>query len=98
VKVEKRISIASVVVASRNQISADLVGERVILHLDKGFYYGLDEVGSRIWESLQRPKRVGQVLETLLERYNVDREQCQRDLLKLLEELLSENLIEMKKE
>lgn len=89
------ISINSIVVAAKDQVSSDLGEEAVILSLNKGVYYGLDEVGARIWDLIQEPKAVSQIRDLLLDEYNVEPERCERDLLALLEELVAEDLVEV---
>jgi hypothetical protein len=89
------MSVDSVVVASKRQVSSDLGGEAAILDLEGGVYYGLDEVGARIWELIQEPKPVSEVRDVLLEEYDVEPERCERDLLALLDRLAEERLIEV---
>lgn len=92
---ENYLSIDSIVSAVGGQLSADLDGETVILHLESGTYYGLSEVGARIWTLIQEPKSVGDVRDALLEEYDVEPDLCERDVLALLVELASHNLIEI---
>lgn len=89
------LSLNSTVVATKEQVSCDLAGEAAILQLKSGIYYGLDAVGARIWELIQEPKRVGQVLETLLEEYDVEPAHCESDLLSILQEMADRELIEV---
>lgn len=91
----QHISLDSIVVVEKNQVSTDLAGEAVILNLESGMYYGLDEVGARIWELIQQPKRVQVILETLLNEYEVEPDQCEQDLLALLQSLTTAKLIEI---
>lgn len=86
----------SIVVASTNQISSDLGEEVVILNLKDGVYHGLDSVGARIWNLLQESKSINDILNILLEEYDVEPERCERDLLALLEKLEQNGLIEVK--
>ena len=81
-------------VAIRDQLSSELGGETVILHLGAGVYYGLDEVGARVWVLLQRPRRVGDLCRELLAEYDVEAERCERAVLDLLAELSNAGLIE----
>ncbi len=90
------LSLRSQVVAARDQVSCDLVGEAAILHLGSGVYYGLNSVGARVWALLQEPVRVERIRDTLLTEYNVEPEQSERDLLVLLEQLAAEGLIEVR--
>lgn len=89
------ISGCSTVAVVKDQISADLADEAVILHLESGVYYGLDGVGARIWALIQEPKVVNDVRDTLLDEYDVDPERCESELLAFLEELAAQALIEV---
>lgn len=83
----------SVVCASTEQLSSDLADEVVILNLQNGMYYGLNPVGSFVWQRIQQPIRVAQLHDQLLQRYSVDADTCAEDLLALLEELAAAALI-----
>ena len=93
---ERTISECSTVVAAKDQISADLADEVVMLDLKSGVYYGLDAVGARIWSLIQEPKAVSDIRDTLLKEYEIDPSRCERELLTLLQELATEGLIEVK--
>ena len=43
----------AIVKAAKEQVSCDLAGEAVILNLKSGQYFGLNEVGTRIWNLIQ---------------------------------------------
>lgn len=77
------------------QTSCDLGDERVLLNVATGVYYGLDPVGSRIWELLEGPRSVAVLVQSLREEYDVDAGTCERDTIALLERLLGEGLIEV---
>jgi hypothetical protein len=76
----------------------DLSGEAVLLNLADGKYYGLDGVGTRIWELLSESGRLDQTYQTLLQEFDVSPEQLQKDLLQLVEELVSRGLLNVKRE
>ena len=90
------ISDRSVVVAAKDQVSCDLAGEAAILNIKSGVYYGLDPVGARIWNLMREPREVSEIQNTITGEYDVEPEQCARDLMALLEKLLAEGLIELK--
>lgn len=92
-KLETEILESSVVVASTEQISSDLGGEAVILNLKSGVYHGLNEVGASVWSLIQEPHTVSDIKQTLLSEYEVEAEQCQNDLMALLEGLFTAGLI-----
>jgi perosamine synthetase len=86
---------ASIIQVASEQVSCDLAGESVILSLKSGQYFGLNEVGARIWNLIQEPKTVGAVLDAVLEEYDVALDQLERDLFALLEEMANKELIEV---
>lgn len=90
----KAVLDSSIVVASKNQIFSDLVGEAVILDVTSGVYYGLNEVGCSVWNLIQEQKTVKEVRDTLLAEYEVDVNQCNNDLLQLLHNLAGHGLVE----
>jgi hypothetical protein len=97
-RMESVVSERSVVSAAKDQISSNLGGEVAILDLDAGVYYGLDEVGARIWELVRDPRRVGEIQATIAEEYDVEPDRAKRDVLALLQQLADEGLLEVKDE
>jgi len=91
-----KIDLNSVVAAAADQVSCDLQGEAAILNLKTGVYYGLDDVGASVWRMLDGPRRVDELVDALLGEYEVDREECQRDVIALLGELAVRGLIEIR--
>jgi Coenzyme PQQ synthesis protein D (PqqD) len=76
------------------QVMARQVGEEtVILDLASGTYFGLDPVGARIWQLLTEGRTLVEVCETILAEYEVTREDIERDVLSLAEELHAKQLI-----
>ena len=82
------------IVVSKDQISRHLGDEAAILNLKKGLYCGLNEVGACVWSQIQEPRSIQGILDVLLNEYDVDPEQCKGDLLKLLQQLADNDLIE----
>ena len=95
---EEKINVYSVVVVTKDQVSADLSGEAAILNLKSGVYFGLNTVGASIWKLIQEPRSVNEIRDTLVQEYDVEPGKCEKDLLALLEELLSKELIEVTNE
>ncbi len=94
--VSPAVTIRSVVVVAKDQISCDLAGEVAILNVKKGVHYTLDPVGARIWTLMQEPRAVVDIQNAITDEYDVEPEQCARDVIVLLESLLAEGLIELK--
>jgi hypothetical protein len=74
-------------------MARELGGEIVILDLASGNYFGLDEVGARIWKLIGEGKTLGETLDILLAEYEVERPQLEADLLGLVERLEAQGLV-----
>jgi hypothetical protein len=81
------------VVVSDQQVFTTLGSEAVILGMRDGVYYGLDSVGARAWALLATPRRVSELVATLVGDFDVERERCTADLLALLDDLLARDLV-----
>ncbi len=72
----------------------EVSGEIVLLDLASENYFGLDEIGARIWTLLSEGNSLGSVLDTLEQEYDVERAVLENDVGSLLEELITAGLIE----
>ena len=92
------ITLDSVVVAAKDQVSCPLAEEVAILHLGAGAYYGLDPVGARIWSLLGSPHAVRTIRDAIVAEYEVGADQCEQDLVAFLRQLAEARLIEIRDE
>jgi hypothetical protein len=69
--------------------SSDLL----LFNMDNGSYYALNEVGSRTWELCDGTHSVAQLVCILAKEYDASVEILETDILELLEDLQSKNLI-----
>jgi len=72
---------------------SEIDGKVVLMSMTNGSYYGLNPTGSKIWELLESPRSIKEVVEKLTELYNISFDDCKKDLLPYLQELISEKLI-----
>lgn len=70
--------------------------ESVMLHLKSERYYGLEEVGTRMWKRLTAADTIEAAYQQLLAEYEVEPEVLRRDLQALIERLLEHGLLELK--
>jgi hypothetical protein len=88
-----RFNSDSCVVVSDEQVSTSLGEETVILGMGDGVYYGLDAVGARVWALLATPRRVSELVLAVAGEFDVSPEQCERDVLALLDDLADRRLV-----
>ena len=78
------------------QIASKVAGETVILNHNKGAYYGLDEVGVVVWDTLEKgPQTIDELCEAVVEEYDIEETKCKSDIEDLLNDLISERLVEI---
>lgn len=76
--------------------TVDLDGEVGMLNIETGKYYGLDAVGSHIWQLISSPVSVNDIMATLTREYNVNEDVCRADVLDFLYKLYSQKLVRIK--
>jgi len=87
--------------AMKAQVPADVLvqelqGESVLLNVQSGRYFGLDEVGTRMWAALTAAESLQAARDALLAEYDVDAERLEQDLRGLVERLVEHGLVEVR--
>jgi hypothetical protein len=72
---------------SPHVLSQEVSGETVLLDLESEHYFGLDAVGTRIWQLIQQSGDLREVAATLLAEYEVEEDRLLADLEALLGEI-----------
>ena len=85
------------IIFSDTVFAQEVDGEMVLLDMESENYFGLDEVGTAIWQAMQEKETLQEVLEALLEQYDVEAEVLERDLSDFVTKLLESGLVEVKK-
>jgi len=90
------LSKSSKIVVSKDVVSCDLGGETAMLDMKEGVYYGLNEMGTIIWELIQQPITIQTIINTIMGEYEVDEETCFSDLVELIDQMSKNGLVEVK--
>jgi hypothetical protein len=85
----------STVSANADQLSSKLGDEVVILNLQSGVYYGLDPVGARVWELAQTNQTFSNICQAVVDEFEVEPQQCERDVSDLLREMQAQGLVQI---
>jgi hypothetical protein len=78
---------------SPDVVFRDLDGEAVILDLGSGTYFGLNEVGTRVWQLISEGRDEPGIVEAVASEYDADRATIARDIARLLDDLKTRRLI-----
>lgn len=89
------LSLASIVTRSPQVVSSTIDGEVMLMHAERGQYYGAASVAGQIWTILEGPMSVEALCQLLVTRFKVPAETCQTDVLEFLQDLELEQLIEV---
>lgn len=87
ISLDRRVSV------SEDAVFRELDGEAVILHLEAGVYFGLDPIGTRLWQLMDTEGSLRRVVDAALLELDVDRATLERDLLELVAQLEDKRLI-----
>lgn len=74
-------------------LSQEVGGETVLLDLASERYFGLDDVGTRIWQLLQEQGNLRAVYQCMLDEFDVEPDRLEEDLLKHVGELAEAGLV-----
>ena len=92
----RNISLEHNVVQSEGNIVSDMDGEKVMLNVQKGNYYNLGEIGGEIWELIEKPIIINQLVTMLVSNYDIEQKDCEEQVLSFVECLFQEGLIQIK--
>jgi hypothetical protein len=76
-------------------IAAEADQDLVMVSIANGSYYGVSDVARAIWDAIEHPKKVSDLIDDLTSTYNVDRSKCEEETLLFLGDLLAEHLLQV---
>jgi hypothetical protein len=88
------LTLAAHVVVPEAVISRELEGETVVLNLETGVYFGLDAVGTDMWNALLRGGTLRDAFDAVLAQYDVQPAALEDDLLRFVNQLASKGLLQ----
>jgi Coenzyme PQQ synthesis protein D (PqqD) len=92
----QRLTLDCIVQREPEIMAAEAGKDIVMVSIANGCYYGVSNVAREIWEAIDRPKKISDLIEDLAASYAVDRTSCEEQTLSFLESLLAERLLQVK--
>lgn len=80
---------------SSSFLVASVHDEIVMMDLKSGRYYGLDDIGSVIWQHLEQPRRCAELVDSLVAEFDADRAVIAADVHKLLSLMAEHNVVSL---
>lgn len=79
---------------SQEVLSSKIDDEVVLMSIEADSYFGLDPIGSHIWEILsKKTASINELVTLLLEEYEVDEATCLKDVQTFIEDMSARKLI-----
>lgn len=91
----RTIDLDTMVERREDVVFSEVDGEIVAMSIQSGKYYGLQEIGSRIWDIIDDPISISKICEALMAEYDVTADQCNLDVLRFMEKLWNKDLIRL---
>jgi hypothetical protein len=74
-------------------LDGSIDGSLVMMDIQKGKYFGLNPVGKRIWEIIERPKSFDEITDFLQAEFEVTPEQCRSEVEEFLAKMAKSGII-----
>ncbi|TXC92352.1 lasso peptide biosynthesis PqqD family chaperone [Metabacillus litoralis] len=87
------IALEDTVTQVKGIICSDMAGEKVMLSVKNGKYYNLGETGGVIWDLIENPIKVREIVESMKAEYDVNDQECEIQVRSFLDNLIREGLI-----
>ena len=94
VQITCKIGLKDYIAQAEGNIVSDMDGEKVMLSIHNGKYYNLGEVGGVIWDLVEVPRSVKELVSQLTSEYDISSEECEQQVLSFLDMLKKEELID----
>jgi hypothetical protein len=86
---------ATIISRSPSMLTAEVNGEIVMMSIERGRYFGLDDIGSEVWKYIEPPCSFGQLIDRLSTDFDADRATIAGDVRALLRQMLAEDVVRL---
>jgi len=90
------LTLDSIIQRDPEVIAADADKDLIMVSIATGYYYGISNVAREIWDAIESPKKVSDLIHDLTSSYQIDRPSCEGQTLSFLKALLDEGLVQVK--
>jgi hypothetical protein len=90
------LTLNSIIQRDTEVITAEADQDLIMVSIATGHYYGVSDVAREIWDAIEHPKRVSDLVDDLTASYLIDSSSCGDQILSFLEALLDERLLQVK--
>jgi hypothetical protein len=92
------LTLNSIIQRDSDVIAAEADQDLIMVSIASGCYYGLSDVAREIWDAIEQPKRISDLVADLSSSYQIDSFSCEQETLAFLEALRAEGLLRVEDE
>jgi hypothetical protein len=92
------LTLNSIIQRDPEVIFSEADQDLIMVSISTGCYYGLSDVAREIWDAIERPKKISDLVGGLTASYNINSSLCEEQTLSFLQALLDEGLLQVKDE
>jgi DNA-directed RNA polymerase delta subunit len=86
---------SAIIKADQNVVSTELGGGSALLNLETSRYFSLDDVGSFIWQQLESPKTLQDIINAVADNFEVELAVCSSDVTVFIQSLRDASLVDV---
>jgi hypothetical protein len=86
---------ATMISRSPSVVTAEVDGEIVMMSIEQGRYFGLDDIGSDIWKRIEPPCSFATLIDGLAAAYEADRATIAADVQNLLGRMAEQDVVRL---
>lgn len=90
---KNEITSETILVRNDSLPTASIDGEIGLMSVDKGKYYALNTIGSDIWNILDKPTPLKDLVFSLTSEYKIDTDTCMKQVKEFVKKLINEGII-----
>ena len=87
------ITVNTIIQRNKEILTSDLDDEKVMMSIQRGEYYGLGKTGTFIWDNIEEPITIVDLVSLITEKYRIDKKECFTDIAPFIRDLIEKELI-----
>ncbi len=89
------LELSQTITRHSDMLSAEIGGEAIMMSIEKGAYFGLNPVATRIWDLIEQPKSVAALIQTITDEYEVSTEQATDDVQVFVADMIERGIAQI---
>ena len=88
-----KVDLHTIIQRDNDILASDLDGEKVMMSIKRGEYFGLGKTGTFIWNNIEQPISINNLVRIIIAKYKISEDKCLTDIIPFIEDLVEKELI-----